>query len=302
MQDRWWLTGTVDGDEVERYPWLFRFGVDGTPEARLLPVEGEHYLGPMVGWNDGVLVGGFATHEDPQAEKRRLAIALGVDASLEVVDAWASTPELGSVATLLDVGGTLLVLAKPPSLDYADAVLIRLDALDRRPAWTRTIGVLGSASPNEIIAAAAARRHALFLSAATELDPDAPPSGPRPGGLPLIPPTRLRWSIDAWTVEGDLAWRHDLTTDHDGTVTVAASEDVILTWLGSRAPTEDEPSMLFAMDSDGHCICEQLTTLSGSVALAAAPTLGPDTFLVLGETEDETLGAQTWLARLHVVR
>lgn len=306
-KNRWWLTGTGRTDDGWPHDWIVRIDPDGTIEAKQLSPEGNVGLHQIIGRGDHVLIGAYDLSEEFQPDEEPMpgvpepfvypvAKVVELDENLDIVDAWTSSPELAYAFRIFDVGGQLLALAKPPSIDWAPGELLRLDAFDQPAVWSRTVGMLGAGSEG-IHDVASSERHALLLSGTRELvDPDAVPE---PSQIPI---TQLRTSIDAWTVDGDIAWTHDLTLGSGAVGMLAASEHAILAGVRDDVFRTEPEVTLFVVDHEGSRVCEQPATPARSLVLAPAPAWGPDAFVQLEQTVVDDPLSPHRLLRLRVPR
>lgn len=307
--NRWWLTGAggTRSDGGYQY-WVLRIDPDGTSEAKRLSPEGDIGLHQIIGRGDHVLIGASDLSDefqpdtepipgDPEPFVYPVAKVVELDETLEIVDAWTSSPELAYAHRIFDVGGHVLALATPPSIDWAPGELLRLDAFDQPPVWSRTVGLIGAGSEG-VHDVASSERHALLLSGARELvDPDAALEPPE------IPITQLRTSVNAWTVDGDVAWTHDLTVGPGAAGMLAANEHAILARVRPWGAREQPEATLFVIDHEGSRICEQPTTTARGVVLAPALAWGPDAFVLLEQTVlDDDPTSQHRLVRLRLSR
>lgn len=302
--DRWWVTAyATSSDEPGRIrDWLVRIDPDGISSATQSGPMGKVALAPIVELDQRILAAGGDHREelqpdlDPEPGRTGypLATVVSLGEELSVTDAWTSTPDLASVSSLLPVDGKLLVLANPPSIDWAPGELLRLDAFDQGPAWTRTVGLLGAGSTG-VQDSASGGRHALLLSGAFELaNPD---EELEPG---VIPDTQFRTWVDAWTIDGELAWSHDLTVGSSWYGRLASSGAVILSRLVRENALGQPEASFFVVDDGGVRLCEQPTKPGAGLSMAAAPAWGPDAFVSLEQRVLDEPQASYRLVRLRV--
>ncbi len=145
---------------------------------------------------------------------------------------------------------------------------------------------MGIGSSGGVASVASSDRYALLLSEAR--DP--------------VATTGWRTSIEAWDVDGELAWTRELTTGTRFGGKIAASEDTILASVGQTIPAAESDPKLCVLHDDGTPVCEQSADSAQSILLEAAPAWGPDTFVRLDRETGDGPIRPLRLARLQAVR
>ena len=281
----WWLTVAQDqpsgferSSSLHRLPHreaVFTSTSTAVPEGGL--------LNAVVAIPGGVMIGGGRARPDVPTWE---AISITLDDNLDE-EGRRVEEDLGQFVHLESLGDMTVALAKVPSEDYGDAVMLGFEDPGGPPTWTRDAGTLGD-DHDAILSFATTQQGVLLLKTSLEVVPGSDPFVP--GDLSTLPPLQSRSVVEAWSADGEIVWAHDVVDDVVDLGHVAGDDSVILAWRGVLVtppwPERLELSAFEVLSLDGECTCAFESPIAGQI-LDIAPLHGAPagSFVVVSQVD-----------------